>query len=150
MEIETKKLPPDTQLVAPDLRNTRARVSNGSKLTIFGDGRSAGARRYRDLVRAFGDEAGGFAGLPETGKQIVRRLAQTSVELELLEAQRSAGQAIDHVTYCVLVNTQRRALRDLEKIKAAVVPNKPKPGSALREYLAQKAAEKAAAEGQAA
>lgn len=96
----------------------RAAVTNGSRV-LFGDGRSAGARRYRDLLDDFADEVGGYETLPATGKQVVRRLAQVSVELELLEAQRAAGGAIDAVAFCTLVNSQRRLLRDLARYTPA-------------------------------
>lgn len=99
---------------------------------LQGDGRSAGMRRYRDLVAAFAEEAGGMDLLAESGRQLVRRVAQISVELELLEAQRAAGGAIDPVAFVTLVNSQRRLLRDLRALR-------PKPTTpSLAETLAAK------------
>jgi hypothetical protein len=103
----------DTPQVAPLSPASRSRLSNGSHAVLFGDGRSAGARRFRDLVTAFADELGGMDTLPESGRQAVRRLAQISVELEIMEAQRAAGEAIDPISFVTLVNSQRRLLRDL-------------------------------------
>jgi len=48
---------------------TRSKVSNGSRLTLFGDGRSTGARRFRDLVGAYAAEAGGMDLLSTSGQQ---------------------------------------------------------------------------------
>jgi hypothetical protein len=114
----------------------RAAVTNGSR-ALLSDGRSAGARRYRDLLRSFADEAGGLPGLAASSEQIVRRLAQISVELELLEARRAEGQDIDPIAYCTLMNSQQRLLRSFEALKRqrkAVGPNSP----ALRDYLASR------------
>ena len=100
----------------------RSALSNGTRSTLFGDGRSAGARRFRDLTFEFGAELGGFTTLPATAQQLIRRLAQVSVELELLEAQRAAGQMIDPVAFVTLVNSQRRLLRDLESLRGRFTP----------------------------
>ncbi|MDR3527399.1 MAG: hypothetical protein P4L57_08960 [Rhizomicrobium sp.] len=107
-----------------DHGNTKVRsaISNGSRLTLFGDGRSAGARRFRDLITEFGGEIGGFTTLSATAQQIVRRLAQVSVELELMEATRASGAGIDPVGFCSMVNSQRRLLRDLEGLKSRFAP----------------------------
>lgn len=113
-----------------------SRVTNGKRLRLFGDGRSAGARRYRDLIMAFGDEAGGFDRLNASGQQMVRRLAQVSVELELLEATRADGGDIDPIAYCTLVNSQRRLLSDLERLKAATSA----PAPSLSDYVKDRVA----------
>ena len=122
---------------------TRSAVSNGSRKALFGDGRSAGARRYRDLLQEFAAEFGGLASLPATGQQKVRRLAQVSVELELLEATRAAGGAIDPVAFCTLVNTQRRLMRDLEALVQRI---QAKPGPSLHEHMARNHGAQAAPE----
>ena len=105
-------------------------------MRLFGDGRSAGARRYRDLIQAFGDETGGFDRLNASGQQLVRRLAQVSVELELQDATRADGGVIDPVAYCTLVNSQRRLLADLERLKAMACPK----ALSLTEYVRERSA----------
>jgi hypothetical protein len=85
------------------------------------------------LTLAFAAEVGGMAALPEPGCQLVRRLAQVSVELELLEATRAAGGPIDPVAFVTLVNSQRRLLRDLEALKRAKAARTP----SLSEHLQQ-------------
>lgn len=101
-----------TEIATPAV--ARSAVSNGSK-ALFGDGRSAGARRYRDLVTSFSRDLGGE--LSAAADQVVRNLAQVSLELEILQARRASGQAIDPVAFCTLVNSQRRLLRDLAAMK---------------------------------
>ncbi len=84
---------------------------------LFGDGRSAGARRYRDLIKDFASELGDPKALPATSQQIVRRLAQVSVELEFLEATRASGDTINALGFATLINSQRRLLRDFGALK---------------------------------
>ena len=96
-----------------------AAVTNGTKLLLTGDGRSAGARRYRDLVRLFAEPLGGLTALGAIDQQIVRRAAQTSVECEILEAERAAGHRLDPVAYSRVLNASRRALKDLQSLKPA-------------------------------
>jgi hypothetical protein len=124
-----------------------SRVTNGDLLFPFVDGRSAEARRYRDLVRVFGAECGGgFERLSESDRQLVRRVALVSLQLEWMESNHAAGNPIDAVSFVRLVNTQRRLLRDLDRVKSRLAPEKPK-GSAFQRHLAERAAAKAADEG---
>ena len=116
-------------------RRTRSRVTNGSRAVLFGDGRSAGARRYRDLIKDFAGELGDPKALPATSQQIVRRLAQVSVELELLEATRASGAAIDPLGFATLINSQRRLLRDFGALKAQPSPRDLPPITIRRIYV---------------
>lgn len=129
------KMPDDQNGNASTSRVARCAVTNGKALHLFGDGRSAGARRYRDLLAAFASEAGGMDSLAASAQQVIRRLAQVSVELELLDATRASGQTIDPVAYVTLVNTQRRLLRDLERMKPKAKPSR---GDALQRHLAER------------
>jgi hypothetical protein len=104
---------------------------------MFGDGRSAGARRFRDLLHEFAAELGGVASLPASSAQLVRRLAQISVELEILEATRAAGQAIDATAFTRLANLQRRLLRDLAALKAQAAPQRPTLEEHIRRHYGQ-------------
>jgi hypothetical protein len=51
--------------VAERLPTVRSRVTNGAKMIAGVDGRSADARRYRDLAMSFADDAGGPDSLTE-------------------------------------------------------------------------------------
>lgn len=107
----------DPNADAPTPIALRSAITNGTHL-LFGDGRSSGARRYRDLVAAFAAEVGGMSSLPASGQQTVRRLAQISLELECIEAQRAAGTPFDAVAYATLTNTQARLLRALRGLRS--------------------------------
>jgi hypothetical protein len=55
----------ESATVASRPSTVRSRVTNGSKMVRGVDGRSADARRYRDLAMALADDLGGAAGLTE-------------------------------------------------------------------------------------
>lgn len=64
----------------------RSRVSNGSALFVYpGDGRTAEARRFRDVLAEVLSDLGGGAGLSEAKRQMARRLALLAVEAERQE-----------------------------------------------------------------
>lgn len=73
----------------------RSRVTGGNTLFLPGigevDGRSAVARRFRDLVHIFTEDQGGPDGLSEAQHQLARRSAFLSVQCETLEAKAAAG-----------------------------------------------------------
>ncbi|PNE10336.1 MAG: hypothetical protein CR217_14920 [Beijerinckiaceae bacterium] len=64
----------------------RSRVTNGSKLLPLSDCRSATARRFRDLYEDIAADLGGLNQLSEGEKQLIRRAALLSAELERQEA----------------------------------------------------------------
>ncbi len=64
----------------------RSRVTNGSKLLPLSDGRSATARRFRDLYEDISADLGGVAMLSEGQRQLIRRAAMLSAECERMEA----------------------------------------------------------------
>ena len=72
----------------------RSRVANGSKLLPLTDGRSATARRFRDLFEDICGDLGGAAHLSEGQRQLVRRAAMLSAESERLEAMAARGEAV--------------------------------------------------------
>jgi hypothetical protein len=53
----------------------RSKLGNGSKLLPMTDGRSATARRFRDLIEDISADLGGVAMLSEGQRQLVRRAA---------------------------------------------------------------------------
>src|SRR5437660_3148817 len=71
----------------------RSRVGNGAKLLPMTDGRSATARRFKDLVGDISADLGGVAMLSEGQRQLIRRAAMLSAECERLEAMSARGEA---------------------------------------------------------
>jgi len=71
----------------------RSKVGNGSKLLPMTDGRSATARRFKDLVEDIAADLGGKDRLSEGQRQLIRRAAMLSAESERMEALAARGEA---------------------------------------------------------
>ena len=71
----------------------RSRVGNGAKLLPLTDGRSATARRFKDLVEDIAADLGGKDHLSEGQRQLIRRAAMLSAESERMEALAARGEA---------------------------------------------------------
>ena len=80
----------------------RSRLTNHKDLLPNLDGRSAAARRFRDLVKSLVIDQGGFSKCSEVKLGLLRRLAAVTVQSELLEAKMVNGEAIDIGTLCML------------------------------------------------
>lgn len=65
----------------------RSRITNGSALLGYVDGRSAWARRFRDLLWVYAQDLGSEDLLSEGQRAIIRRAALLQVELEFQEAK---------------------------------------------------------------
>ena len=82
--------------IAKPSRTTRSAVSNGSRLHGGEvDGRTADARRFRDITAEIASDLGGSDSMSEAQRQLVRRAAMLSVQGEKMEADAIAGGAID-------------------------------------------------------
>lgn len=97
---------------------SRSALTNGRKLFISGNGNSAEARRFKDLVHAFADEVGGFSALGPADQQLVKRIAAVSVELEIIESKRGGPERPDPVAFATLINCQRRLLKEWERARS--------------------------------
>jgi hypothetical protein len=99
------------------------------------DGRSATARRFRDLVNAFVADMGGLDRCSEVRLGLVRRLAATTVQAEMLEARMVNGEVIDIATLCTLASTTVRLSQrlGLERRARDVTPS-------VDQYLAARTA----------
>ncbi len=113
-------------LVAPRKQEARSRVTNQTSLHQGRvDERSAGARRFSDLVRAFLAEAG-VTRPSEAQIGPARRCAAATVQLEALEQALALGEPIDRLEYSRLDGVLRRSRRDLG-IGPAVAPDDDPP-----------------------
>ena len=73
---------------------TRSKVTNGNRLSSEIDGRSAWARRMRDLINLHVADLGGPDAISEAERSLIRRAATIATELERMEAQfAQAGEA---------------------------------------------------------
>jgi transposase len=99
-------MPNVSPLVEPKPANARSRVSNHRDLLPDVDGRSAQARRYRDILAALVSDAGGLDRLGEARIQLLRRFASIAVIAESMEAAFVAGTASIEITaYSTLTST---------------------------------------------
>src|SRR5262245_43859594 len=65
----------------------------------LGDGRSAWARRWADLIFAHVNDLGGLERISEAQLRICRRASAMECELEALEARMSVGEPVDSDQY---------------------------------------------------
>jgi hypothetical protein len=79
--------------VASRSSKLRSKMSNGSKLLPMTDGRSATARRLKDLVEDIAADLGGKDHLSQGQRQLIRRAAMLSAESERMEALAARGEA---------------------------------------------------------
>jgi hypothetical protein len=129
---------PDTDRARFDgrLPRQRSRVSNG-RLSADIDGRSAMARRFRDLIDDLACDLGGAVNLSTAELAVVRQAAALTLRAEQLQSAIVRGESIDADEAVRLANASARllaSLRNKQRVKPAV-PN-------LRDYLATKAAAK--------
>jgi hypothetical protein len=83
----------------------RARATNHKDLLEGVDGRSAIARRFRDLVLEIMGDQGGPDNCAQARIQLIRRFAAASVIAEGLEAAYVNGQQIDITTHTQLCSS---------------------------------------------
>jgi hypothetical protein len=74
------------------------------------DGRTAAARRARELIEAIETDLGGSDRLSEGSRQLVQRAAVLGTFIESCEAQWLGGAAVDLADYLAAINSQRRVL----------------------------------------
>ncbi len=95
------------------LRSTRSRVTNGTALHSGEvDGRSAAAKRFRDVLSEIVSDLGG-EGLSEGQRQLARRAAMMSVEAERMEAEAVAGGKLDPDAFGALADRLGRVFNRL-------------------------------------
>jgi hypothetical protein len=104
---------------------TRSAVTNHKDLLPGLDGRSASARRFRDLVNAFVADMGGLDRCSEIKLGLVRRLAATTVAAEQLESRMVNGESVDISQLCTLASTTVRISQrlGLERKQRDVTPS---------------------------
>lgn len=127
--------------IAPRSAAVRSAISNGSKMLAGIDGRSAIARRYRDIVTAILADQGGADQCSEARKQLIRRFAAAAVLAEQMEAALARGEQIDIAVHALLTSTLVRIAQriGIDRRAKNVTPS-------LRDYLEAKAVAIEAAE----
>ena len=108
----------------------KSRITNGRELLPDVDGRSAIARRYRDIASAIVIDQGGSDQCSEARKQLIRRFAACAVLAEQLESRLANGEQIDIQEHATLSST---LVRLAAKIGIDRVPRDVSP--TLGDYL---------------
>ena len=104
--------PPDRPQLGPVTASNRSRLTNGSSLHLGRvDGRSAAARRWRDLYAALMAAVG--KPVTEAQRQLVRRAVTLAILAERSEAALSRGESIDTGGYIRVSGALSRVLRTL-------------------------------------
>jgi hypothetical protein len=113
--------------------STRSKAANG-KLLPLSDGRSATARRFKDLVFDIAADLGGVEHLSTAEMQLIRRASMLSAECERQEALAVREDVeFDCDGYVVKTNALRRVFEaiGLKRAPRDVTPD-------LRSYLRQR------------
>jgi hypothetical protein len=93
---------------------TRAAVSNGTRIYPKGvDGRSAEARRFKDLVSSFAASLGGEGALTEAERALIRNATLLTLQSERLQAVFVAGREVNSEELTRLANSSARVLAAL-------------------------------------
>jgi hypothetical protein len=129
----SRRAPPAYQ--AP---HTRSAVSNGTRLHAKADARSASARRFRDLIRAYTDEVG--SDLSESELALVRQAAALTMRAEQMQADIVNGEPVDSDALIRIAGTAKRLLG---AISAKASARKPNTTLTLADHLARRATESA-------
>jgi hypothetical protein len=116
--------------LAPRKPEARSRVTNHADLLPGIDGRSALARRYRDIAGAIVSDMGGIDRCSEARLQLVRRFAAAAVLAEAMEARLANGESIDLGEHAHLSST---LVRIAQRIGIGRAPRGVTPD--LRDYI---------------
>jgi hypothetical protein len=108
----------DSSAVVALSSRQRSCVTNGKRLLAGIDGRSAEARRYKDVAMSLADDLGGAAGLTESQRALVKQAASLTVQSETMAAAMIRGEAIDVEQQTRVANSLSRTVHRLGRTKA--------------------------------
>jgi hypothetical protein len=94
-------------------KRVRSAVTNNRRLFVDGDGTSAWARRFRDLIFGHVSDLGGRDMLSEAQLSLIKRASTLELELEQAEGRLSKGEQIDLDSYGRAASHLRRILESL-------------------------------------
>jgi hypothetical protein len=94
-------------------RAPRSAVTTGRRQFVVGDGRSAWALRYSDLVQQHVEDLGGAESISSAQLSLARRAATIECQLEDMEGQLSLGDSIDLDLFVRATGALNRVLKTL-------------------------------------
>ena len=135
------QMPSATAALAKPSPSTRSRITNGSSVLPGVDGRSATARRFRDLITALSQDT--QAPMTEAMRLQIRAAASMQVHVEDLTARMARGEPVPAEEMTRAANGAIRALASLSRR----APARKRPSAAgLTSYLSGRQAVPEAAE----
>jgi len=123
-------MPIDHTQIAALSPTARSKLTNHRELLPGLDGRSAGARRFRDLIGQIVADQGGLDRLSESRIQLIKRFSAACVIAEQLESKLAAGEEIDLHQHALLVSS---LVRLSTRLGIDRIPREVRPS--LQEYL---------------
>jgi hypothetical protein len=112
----------------------RSRLTNGTALLPEVDGRSAIARRLKDITSSILADQGGADQCSESRLQLVRRFAAAAVLAEQMESRLANGEQIDIQEHALLCSTLTRLAQRIGIERRARDVTPPDPLQYAREY----------------
>ena len=95
-------------------KHGRSRVSNGTSLFMGNlDGRSAAARRLRDLLDDYLADLGGVENVSAMEQDLARAAAGLATRREQIEAALVRGEEVNSEEWVRIVNSENRTLGNL-------------------------------------
>lgn len=111
-------------------RTNRSRITNGKLWPRGLDGRSAEARRWRDLYREFAAQTP--PGAPSAAREArLRSLVGVTVALERVGSRQARGESVDHAELVSLANSQGRLMQELGLAPRTTEPAGDDPAACL-------------------
>ena len=108
------------------IKQNRSRTTNDTSYFHGNvDGRSASARRFRDVYLEILEELGGTDNVTGFQRQIAKGCAGMTLVRERMESEVVAGNAVDFDIYVRLIGALRRALNTLGLKQRASIIQKP-------------------------
>lgn len=105
----------DMDLHSERTATARSAISNGTRLLDGVDGRSAGARRFRDLLADLMRDLGGASSLTTIQRGMVRQAATLQLQAEHLQAAVVRGDAVNSKDLVRVSGEARRILAGLQR-----------------------------------
>lgn len=138
---------PRSPYASPDLTDdlaTRSRLTTREGFVVGVDGRSAWARRFRDLIAAHSNDMGGSDQMTEGQRCIIRRISLLQIEAEFSEMKIALAREADEEPggvrldrYRQMAETQRRLIESLGLHQARRPRNVTPPDNASGNVRAQ-------------
>lgn len=125
-------MPRTRKATEPPLPQFATRKGTGSAVLLGVDGRTAMARRFREIHANIESDLGG--DLTEAQRHLVARAATLAIWAEARETELAEGKDFDAGQYATIANAMRRLLADLglERRARDITPS-------LSDYIAGKA-----------